>query len=536
MRRFWLMAMLLVAGVGISGVAAGLNVPNEPPPTPSKEERALIALIEANDLEAASKEAQRLVKKSPGALAASYFLAVLQAQAGDFDAALAGLKSGLRNQDSDVPFLLMMARIHEERAALGPGGARIGGMVRYQAKAMAEDPEGFRRAELGQAVKNLEQMVKLRPTVGLYRAKLVELQLSVGDLTAADLTARSALQEFPADPAVLLQAAKVALRLERWDEAKSAAQRCLATEPTEPEVLSLLAQVAAHAGDATAAGEWEQQARYFSFVPKFLVVPYGNMTGPAVLTLAGNPARREGSEEEHAAWRKQAEATINQLIEDQSREATRLLAIVAWHHDWHGPVEKRIYAELERRGAEAELLAVFEKANSLCTVGSSAPVLARLKSDAAFLLILERLPSDQNMFMMGLPEALAIYGRREAVPVLGGTIRELLKQNPANSVDALMGGIGREMLLSRCLWSLSSFEGTEARTWLEEAAKNKRCRAEATAALFVQGRNKNDFTALIKLLKRNPDEARSIAERFNAAGLPEAAAVAALIPPDKKKS
>jgi hypothetical protein len=172
-------------------------------------------------------------------------------------------------------------------------------------------------------------------------------------------------------------------------------------------------------------------------------------------------------------------------------------------------------------------MALFDRAASYCTVGSTAPALARLHSDVAFPLMIERLPSDRNMFSMNLPEALALYGKPEAIAPLGRALQDALKDDARNgrSVEAIMGGMGTGMFIDRCLWALATFKTPEARKILEAAAVQPSCDVEATAALFVQSRDAAHFRALLKLLKKHPGKAEWIAKRFHNADLAEASAV-----------
>jgi len=59
-------------------------------------------------------------------------------------------------------------------------------------------------------------------------------------------------------------------------------------------------------------------------------------------------------------------------------------------------------------------------------------------------------------------------------------------------------------------------------------ATDKRHGTEATAALFLQTGEKTYFSRLMKQLRKNPEEAGSIADRYKVAGLAEAAEVSAI--------
>lgn len=524
------MAALLV---GLPGISADLEVPLERlPGTP--EEATLEARLKGDDFPGAMREAQRLLKKSPAPMGARLFVGSVQAQEGEYDRAVATLEQGLSGQDSDVPFLVTLARIHEDRAELGPGGTRRGGMVSYTKAGMEADAGAFRQAQLKLAAGRFERAIVLRPGVSLYQAKRAALLLAAGDAVAAEKAAKDSLVQFPDDAQLWLQAAKAGLQLGHWEDARVAAEHCLVKKPAESEALRVLAGVAAHLGHGAERAEWERKARYHDYVPEFLSVPYSNWSAAVVdAQVSDRPEGEEETDEQRQQRQERGRAEIKGLMRDKSPEATRLLAVIAWHHGWHGETENEIYRELEERKAEAALMAVFDKARSYCTVGSCAPALARLNSDVAFPLILERLPADRNTFGMGLPEALALYRRPEAVPVLGKVLREAMAVKPSRDPGEIMAAMGGRMLIDRCLWALSAFRGADARNHLEAAARQKEWAPTATAALFAQSRDRRDFDKLIKLLKKNPDEARFIAARFESVNLPEAAAVRALVPPEK---
>lgn len=529
------MGILLAGGLLLAAAAREIEMPHEPMSLATPEARKLVENIDAGDIQASLKEAAKLVKRQPDNIELWHILGSLQAQMGEYDEALASLGKGLRGKGTDLPFLLTMARIHEDRARLGPGGARIGGMVRFQPTKTGQDETTFKSEQLRLAVGKVEQALQWQPEAKSYQAKHTALLLAAGDATAALEAARSYLKINPDNADLLLQAAKAAVALERWSEAQASAGQCVALRATEPEALEILGTLAARAGHADVAAAWFRKARFHAYIPEFLATPFSEENAARLAPLV-----RDGNledEEQFKVWRTGAMAAIDRLLAEKTDDSTRLLGVIAWHHDWHGPVEDRIYAELEARKAEAVLMALFDRANSFCTVGSCAPALARLGSETAFPLIIERLPGDRNMFSMRLPESLAIYGRAEAVAPLGKALKDAIAGSRRAQGNALnpMEGMGTGYFATRCIWALARFASPDARRVLEEVVGDKTYGIEATAALFLQTREAGYYQKLLKLLRKNPADAGDIADRFKDAGLPEAGAVAAIAEAAEKK-
>lgn len=521
-----LFGILLIPFVVSLVAAKEIKVPEERLPFETPEAKKIIARIENGDVNGAVKEATKVSKRKPENIEVLMILGSLQAERGDYADAITSLEKGIRGRESDLPFLLALGKIHEDRARLGPSGARVGGMVRYTASAAkGVDEAAFRTEQFRRAAEYFNRVLLLRPDVKPYQAKHSSLLLLAGDARGAGLAAREYLKINPDEPELWLQLAKAALKNESRVEAREAATRCVALRITEPEAYRVLAQLAARDGLSDEAEQLERKARYFAYVPEFLSVPYTPEAYAGIAPLILEEG--EMDETKSKLWIENAVAAIDAKIVNADDVTSRLLGIIAWRHEWHGKVEDRIYAELERRKAEFVLMAIFERANSACTVGSAVPALARLKSEAAFPLIIERLSSDRNMFPMYLPEALALYGKPEAVAPLGRAFQDALRDSvrAGRSLDAMMGGMGTGMLVERCLWAIASFKTPEARRLLEVAAKQPACRMEATAALFRQSGEAGHLQVLLKLLKKSPDQAEWIARRFRDAELPEAAAL-----------
>lgn len=533
-----LMAGVLVL-VSLPGVMAArqIEVQFERLELTTPEARSLVEKLQARDTAVAMKEARKLVKKHPGNLELWHILGSLQAEAGEYDEALASLASGVRGEKSDLPFLLLMARIHEDRAELGPGGSRVAGGVRYQPSALlAGDRASFSKEQLRLAAEKFALALKLHPETKTYQAKHVALLLAAGEAEAAATASAAYLQLNPGDGDLLLQQAKAAVNLGRWAEARAAAEQCLVSLPADPELHAVLSQIAAQAGRSEEASAWNRRARFHSFIPEFLPLPYSEAGFARIAPLLRSEAATD-DEAQQKAWREQAKVAIEALIADKSDDATRMLAAVAWRHEWHGEVENAIYDELEARRAEAVLMALFDRANSVCTVGSCAPALARLGSEAAFPLMIERLPMDRNMFAMNLPEALVIYGRPEAVAPLAEALAAAVGEDDRRhgSIDAMLGGMGTGMFIRRCLRALDRFGTPPARAALEKYADHRVYGVEVNASLFLQTREKRHLDKLLKQLRKAPDDAADVAERFEKAGLPEAASIAALAKKSAKK-
>ncbi len=503
----------------------------------SADAKAVIAKMENQEPAIVLKHATKLTKKHPENVELWMIVGSLEATLGEYDKAVAALEKGVRGQASDVPFFLLIARISEDRAQLGPGGVRREGMVEFRPndpKRPREDETTFKARQERIAAEQYRRALALKPRVKPYQVKRVELLLRAGDVREALTEGRGYLKENPDEAGLWLQVAKAAVELKQWTEAQEAAEKCLTLRRTDSEVYQVLAQCAAQAGRAEEAEAWKRQVQFYAFVPSFVEASYTqeNYDRLRPLLIPRNP---EATEKQNRDWVEAAKAAIDALLHDKSEDSTHLLGAIAWRHEWHGRVEDTIYRELEARRAEAMLVVLFARANSYCTMGSCGPALARLRSEAAFPLIVERLPADRNMFSMNIPEALAIYGRPEAVAPLGQALAEARQQaaRVRGSVDAMMGGFGVNYFIERSIWALSCFKTPEAKGVLQDVAQDKAWRLHATAALFAQSGERAYFDALMQQLQRNPAEAESIASRFRANELPEAAQVEALVPSKK---
>jgi tetratricopeptide (TPR) repeat protein len=517
-------------GSALALLAREIEVPTARLDLTSPEARKLVEKLDMSNVPAVLKEAQKLARQFPDKIEFWHIVGSLQAQMGEYDQALASLERGLTGQATDLAFLLLQARIHEDRAQLGPGGSRAGGMVSYKAAAMqGVDAAAFKQAQLRQAAEKFARALQIQPGVRVYQAKHAALLLDAGDAAAALAAAENYLQENPENPDLLLVQAKAAVALEQWAKAGTAARHCVQQRAGEAEACGILATIEDREGRKEAAAAWRQQAGYYAYIPEFLAVPYTEENARKIAPLLREAETM--SDDERKAWAAAATAAIDRLIAEQSDDATRLLAVICYRHEWHGRIEDRIYHELEARKAEGVLMALFDRANSFCTVGSCAPALARLGSETAFPLIIERLPSDRNMFPMELPEALVIYGRTEAVAPLGQALKDAIggeRQSMANLGNNPMAAIGTGYFASRCIWALAAFKTPEARRVLDEVAADKRHGTEATAALFLQTREPSYFSRLMKQLRKDPADAESVADRFKVAGLAEAAEVSAI--------
>jgi tetratricopeptide (TPR) repeat protein len=527
----WILGLVLLCSAPAAGFAQepahGGAVPSAQMEYRTPEAKKLIARIESGDAEGARKELKKLLRRQPDNLELWMIEGLLLAGDGDYAAAIAALEKGVRGKDTDLPFLVMQARIHEDRAELGPDGSRRNGMVQYKAAKRSEaERAAFVTTEKGAAATCYQRALRLLPMHRGFQARHAALLRESGDARGALTAASGYVKQSPADAELWLQVAKSAMAAEAWPEARAAADRCVELRGSLAEACGILAQLESRDGRSESAAEWDRQARFHAFVPPFLHVEYNPENFARIEPLLAGDSE-QAAEAEQEQWRQKAVAAIDALIREKSDTSSRLLGIIAWGHNWHGEVEDRIYAELEARQDEGVLMALFDRAGSYCTVGSAAPALARLKSKVAFPLIIERLPQDQNMFPMQLPESLAIYGHVEAVAPLGSALQEAIEADARSglSVHDMMGGVGTRIFIDRCIWALAAFNTPEARGYLEETAKHQEHQLEATAALFKQTGEPAHFQRLLSFLATHPDAAADIAQRYQAAQLPEAVTV-----------
>lgn len=528
--RIWLRilnSVLFVLAVAAPIGAGEIEVPFEPLEPSSPEVKRLISLAESGALDKAVADAQKLASKQPDNIDAWMFLGLMQAESGEYEKALAAFEKGIRKTDADLPFLLMMARVHEERGRLGPGGARIGGSVRYTKAPDNIDADAFKSEQFRAAAKCFERALGIRPGVKPYQAKQVELLTQATETQAAYDAAKEYVKINPDYAELWLRLARAAQLSARWEEAQEAAMRCLALNDSEAGACEIMAELSDKKGDANSAGMWRQKWRFHSAIPGFFAVPYSGENYAMIKDILEEEYEPEdpkipGAKTVSKEWIARVKNNIDTLIAQKSGISSQLMGAIALSHQWHGEIENRIYAELEARKDEALLVMLLRKAQSACTIGSCAPALARLKSDAAFPLIVELLPNDRGMFSMRIPEALAIYGRPEAAAMIASALRETMGrlESSGGSPNALMSGFGERIFARRCIWALEDFKTPETQSALAKAAREDGFRSDALAVLFYQTREKTWFTQLIAHLKRNPRGAEEIAEYFRKTGLP----------------
>lgn len=536
--RRWLTVMAVSATLSLSLLA--VDWPDERFAEQSPEGKQVMAKLEAGDERGALKLAEKLARKKPDQVDLPVLIGAVHASNGAYDEAIAAWKRAVRGRDTDVVPLSMMARLHEERAKLGPGGVRVGGGIRYSAQDLKVDRDAFVQAEYRAGAECLAQIIALQPRALPYQVKRLEFLVAVKDFEAACQAGDDYLKLSPESGELWCLVAQAELAAGDLARARPAAEQAVHWQPNSAGACRTMAEVLRAAGD-TAAESWAQRARFHAYVPEFLHVPFAPGTAALVdkLSLPADAMRADGfpDEEVQKKWREAARQVINGLVAQKDDASSQLLAAIAWRHEWHGEVEEGIFAELEQRRAEPQLIALFDHAGSACTVGSAAPALARLKSEPVFATMLERLPQDRSMFPMHLPESLAIYQRPEAVKALADAVRAAIQEQrrAGNDVEALMAGMGTGLFIERCLWSLATFKTPAARQAIEEIAKEKRWEIEGLAALYVQNGEQTTLETLLKKLKREPKQAEEVVERFRIRGLePAAKAVEALIPEKKK--
>lgn len=522
--------------VCVVGVSAA-EWPDERLPMESAEARRLIAKYESTPLPALLKEAKAAAAREPDNEELWLLVASMHAESGEYDAALDALRRGLKPGDTEVVLLAMMARIHEERAQLGPGGVRVSGGVRYDPQQMNVDRAEFARGQLRAAAECVARILVRQPRALPYQVKQVEFLLGADETEPARAAARSYTELTPESAELWRWRARAELAAGELSASREAAERALALQADDAAACRVLAEVFRRSGEEDAAKQWAQRARFHTYVPDFLRMPFEPEWAAAVERLSPPEARNEMTDEAMKAWRDAARETIEALLARPDEHATtKLLAAAAYRHDWHGEVEDRIFDELERRRAESELIALFDRGQAACTIGGAAPALARLKTEAVFASMLERLPQDRGMFAMNLPEALALYQRPEAIPVLDEAMRSAMQsaRRTGTDIEAMLAGAGTRSFIARCLWALAEFPTPEARQALERAVKEREWAIDASAALYAQSREPRQLAALLKRLKREPKQAEWVAKRFRARGIEDAAKSVEALKPAKR--
>lgn len=516
--------------------------PDEKLAQQSPEAKQVLAKMEADDEAGALKLAEKLARKHPDVVDLPVLIGAIQAGSGNYDQAFAAWKRAVLGRDTDVVPLAMMARLHEERAELGPGGVRIGGGVRYDPKGMKTDRDAFVRAEYLAGAECLAQILARQPRAYPYQVKRLEFLVAAKDFAAARSAGEGYLKLMPDNGELWRLVAQAEIAGGDFVRARVAAEQAVRLQPNSSGACKIMADVMRHAGDPE-ADSWVKRARFNAFVPDFLVVSFTPENVARIDTLC--PFNFDDFESykrpDRATWKKNQDAArqvIDELIARKDRESSHLLAAIAWNHSWHGELENAIFAELEQRRVEPLLVSLFDHAESTCTVGGAALALARMKSEAVFAAMVERLPQDRTMFPMRLPEALAIYQRPETVRVIAGAMRTAVEdeRRAGSGVMAMMAGMGTRLFIKRCLWSLAAFKTPAARQVLEEMSKERDWEIDATAALYALTGEQRTLDLLLKRLKREPKGAEGIADRLRYLGLePAAKAIELLIPKEEKK-
>lgn len=498
----------------------------------SSEAKKLIGEVQSGDGETALKDAVNLAKKHPDNLEIWMIVGSLHAEAGEYNDALAAFEKGIRNQPTDLPFLLVAARVHMTRGELGPSAAYVNGAVRFEPDKMSDtDRTAFKQHENAAAAAFLAKAIALRPTRTEYQTQQVSLLLQAKSAQAAFDATEQYLKTTPDSADLWLSRAQAAAALGRSTDAKSAAERCLSLNPNTGAAYEVLAEIARQTNDSNAADDYRRRAAFFEYIRPAYPAPYNTQNWNVIQTVdwssSAGQHMSEGARKEKSA---QARTAIDALIAQRTEESTRLLAAICWHHDYHGAVEDRIFAELEARKAEPTLRALLTDAQSVCTIGGCALALARLNSDEGFKLVIERLPVDRNTFPMNIPEALAIYGRPETVPVLAFALKDAITtlENDKDPGSNVMMEMGTGMFARRCIWALATFHQPDATSALEQAANSRRYRTDATAALFAQTRSPEYRARMLSELKKSPQQAEWIAARLKQQNVPESVDVAAI--------
>jgi len=222
-------------------------------------------LVALGELDAAAREAGRVLLDAPGDVRALRLQGAIAAARGKPEEAAAAYAAALAGAPEDGPALTGAGQV---AAGLGDGdGAR-----RLLQRAIAADPVRSMSAILGlgfvyedagreeQARDTYAQALVLEPghAEALYR--LGRRQRQDGDPAAATATLRQALALAGPETLLLLELSRVALDLERWDDAQRYAREAERLEPGNAEVQWSLGLAALEAGDVLGCSAPLEQA------------------------------------------------------------------------------------------------------------------------------------------------------------------------------------------------------------------------------------------------------------------------------------
>ena len=294
-------------------------------------------------------------------------------------------------------------------------------------------------------------------------------------------------------------------------------------EPARASALAALAALYDADGRADDARRARARATFHEWVGPFTVAPSDENVG-AVTALA--PWFDEAPGGDAAARETAVRTALERLGAARTPDARALLAAFAWHHS-HDAMEAAAWSALRSHGPDAAdtLFLLFERARSMCTMRSSAESLARVHDGRLYAILARALPRDTGPFPVDAANALDLLGDARAVPLL---VELIQRPAPAADPDNPLTASGFAAARARAPLALGGFDTAESRAALQRLTGDADLALEARAALYRLTRARVHLLAI----ERAPAAQRRragwlLANYVERAGTPEATAAAA---------
>jgi len=433
---------------------------------------------------------------------------------GQPDKAVATWRAGLTNEATDVRLWWNIGKLRARQAKDGATVTHRRGMVSYSPSRDKAKEAATVKRWYGEAIEAYEKALELGTddAKGDIRMSLAEMYQKLNRRADARNVWERLVERSPDEPRFLVGLAA----MQEGDERVKTLGRVIKVAPTHAEAHFKLAEHYRAAGDAEKAEHHRKRSAFYEWMPPFARTRYTDAHYETFMQLHLEDGGLFGAEGPPRRI-----PVIESLLKQDDAAATELLAAVCYHHTDHGDVENRIFAELEKRGADEVLIALIHNAQSTCTARSAAHALARRKSPKAFDLLVRMLPNDRRpTWHMDVAGALATLGDERAVEHL---IRELApdqKITADKSADQ-SSAWGYLVARHRATVALSAFGTPAATDALRRGVNNPQLKTTCLAGLYRQSPSPKTWKPLAKALDAElaegkfPLEARQCLQRVD---------------------
>jgi Flp pilus assembly protein TadD len=488
MKRYTIAAMFVVSVVTIAmGVVSWRSrgqaqLMAAPPPTAEKpqlpHERA-IALLQQRKVEEAEALLQSALKEHPD----DQSVRVLLGQAVDFDGrpdeAIQIWTDGISGTVADVPLWMQIGTLRARQGTEGPTVTyRRGTVTTAPDRDQAASAE-FRTKHLQLAARAFQKAVELAPNDMAAASALARIYDTQNDLPAAIAVWQKIRERDVKNKDSSLGLAAALVKAGQISQATSVLEELVADHPRLARAHALLADSYKAAGREADAEASQRRAQFFKSLPPFTKLNYSAETRETLNELSDR-------------------AAVERLCADPSEQATELLAALCWSHP-HNELEELAFASLEKRGEPVIPIvrALFDHAQSTCTIRSSARILARHKDPQIFARLVRLLPNDTRVpsFDMDIAGALDDLGDPRAVTPLVQVLNAADRsKSSADPSERFMND--RSMARMRAALALGAFDTAESREALQQGLSHPDLSPYCAAALYRLTREPQYFKRL----------------------------------------